>query len=96
MSKLLNSELKGTVLSLSENGVPSITLSFEEINEKNVGEFIFFYELTTAVMGKLMNINPYDQPGVELGKKYTYALMGRKGYENIFVESKKPKLNLEL
>ncbi|MDK2950593.1 MAG: glucose-6-phosphate isomerase [Kosmotogales bacterium] len=96
ISKLLNSELKGTILSLSENGVPSITLSFEEINEKNVGEFIFFYELTTAVMGKLMNINPYDQPGVELGKKYTYAFMGRKGYENILAESKKPKLNLEL
>ncbi len=95
MSKLLNSELKGTVLSLSENGVPSITISFEKINEENVGEFIFFYEMTTAVMGKLMNINPYDQPGVELGKKYTYSLMKRKGYENL-IDEKQIKINLEL
>ena len=37
-------------------------------------------------MGNLLDINPYDQPGVELGKKVTYALMGRKGYEDFSIE----------
>jgi len=40
-----------------------------------------YYELATAIAGELFNINPYDQPGVELGKKITYALMGRNGFE---------------
>jgi glucose-6-phosphate isomerase len=40
-----------------------------------------YYELATVIAGHLFNINPYDQPGVELGKKITYALMGRQGFE---------------
>jgi len=51
-----------------------------------VGQFIFAYEFQTAIMGNLLEINPYDQPGVELGKKVTYALMGRKGYEDFSIE----------
>jgi len=39
------------------------------------------YELQTAMAGKLYQINPYDQPGVEAGKKATFALMGRPGFE---------------
>lgn len=83
LSELLNSELEGTALALCENGVPNLTISFPIIDELHVGEFIVFYELMTATMGSLMKVNPYDQPGVELGKKITYALMGRNGYDDI-------------
>jgi glucose-6-phosphate isomerase len=38
--------------------------------------------------GSLLNIDPFDQPGVELGKQYTHALMGRKGYEHLVAEAK--------
>jgi glucose-6-phosphate isomerase len=52
------------------------------------------YELATAIAGELFNINPYDQPGVELGKKITYALMGRPGYDDhkINIEEKRIEL----
>ena len=46
-----------------------------------MGELFFFFEMATAYMGELLNINSFDQPGVELAKVYTHALMGRSGYE---------------
>jgi glucose-6-phosphate isomerase len=60
-----------------------MTISFPQIDEVHVGEFIVSYEIQTALMGFLLKVNPYDQPGVELGKKLTYAFMGRKGYEEV-------------
>ena len=57
-----------------------MNVEFSKICEESIGEFIFTYELQTAVMGKLLNINAFDQPGVEMGKKLTYSLMGRKGF----------------
>ncbi|AKI96905.1 glucose-6-phosphate isomerase [Kosmotoga pacifica] len=86
LSTLLNSEQRGTAFALAKNGVPNLTISFPVLNEEHVGEFIFYYELLTAVMGELLHINPYDQPGVELGKKITYGLMGRDGYEELLNE----------
>jgi len=86
LSTLLNSEQYGTALALAKNGVPNLTVTFPELNEENVGEFILYYELLTATMGELLHINPYDQPGVELGKKITYGLMGRKSYEDFLKE----------
>lgn len=88
LSELLNTELFGTEYALTEHGKPNMKIIFPEINAFNVGQFIFSYEFQTAVMGKLLEINTYDQPGVELGKKVTYALMGRKGYEEFSKEVK--------
>ncbi len=80
LSELLNKEQEGTQLALAKNGRPSLTISFPEICEYSIGEFFMTYEIATAIAGMLFNINPYDQPGVELGKKITYALMGREGF----------------
>jgi glucose-6-phosphate isomerase len=88
LSELLNTELFGTEYALTEHGKPNMKIIFPEINAFNVGQFILAYEFQTAVMGKLLEINAYDQPGVELGKKVTYALMGRKGYEEFSKEVK--------
>ncbi|OAA31172.1 glucose-6-phosphate isomerase [Kosmotoga arenicorallina S304] len=96
LSTLLNSEQYGTALALAKNGVPSLTITFPELNEENVGEFILYYELLTATMGELLRINPYDQPGVELGKKITYGLMGRKGYEGFLKDYINDNWRLEL
>ncbi|KAF2960911.1 glucose-6-phosphate isomerase [Fervidobacterium sp. 2310opik-2] len=81
LSTLLNSEQIGTQLALAKHGRPSLTVSFPQIDEYHIGQFFMYYELATAITGELFNINPYDQPGVELGKKITYALMGRAGFE---------------
>ncbi|MDI3472218.1 MAG: glucose-6-phosphate isomerase [Thermotogaceae bacterium] len=80
LNELLSSEQRATAYSLAQNNRPNLNVEFSEICEESIGEFIFTYELQTAIMGKLLNINAFDQPGVEMGKKLTYSLMGRKGY----------------
>ncbi len=81
MNKLLAAEFAATREALARQERPSMTISFDEVNAHTVGEFFMLWEMTTAIAGSLYNINPYDQPGVELGKVLTYSLMGRKGFE---------------
>ncbi len=81
LSQLITSEYEGTKSALAQNGRPNMSVIMDKINEENIGQFFVTYECATVIAGKLFNVNPYDQPGVELGKKITYALMGRKGYE---------------
>jgi glucose-6-phosphate isomerase len=88
VSDLLNTELAGTEYALVEHNRPNMKVIFPEINPYNIGQFFFAYEFQTAVMGKLLDINAYNQPGVELGKNVTYALMGREGHEEIAKEVK--------
>lgn len=78
---LMNAELAATAYALNEAGQPNYTLNIERVNEEHLGELLQFLMLQTAVVGELLNINAFDQPGVELGKVLTYALMGRPGFE---------------
>jgi len=81
LGKLLNAEKAATEYALACSKRPSVTIRFDEISPHIVGEFIYLYEFTTSLAGELLNINAYDQPAVELGKKAAFALMGRDGYE---------------
>jgi glucose-6-phosphate isomerase len=81
LQELLKAEEQGTRCALTKAERPNLTVTVDEISETTVGELIFFFELATALVGELMNINAFDQPGVELAKIYTHALMGRSGYE---------------
>lgn len=82
MNKLLLTEEKATALALAQNDRSNLTITMPEINEFIMGQLIYLFELATAYMGELLEINTFDQPGVELGKILTYALMGRKGFED--------------
>jgi len=93
LSELLNNELDGTEYAITQHNRPNMKVIFPEINAYNVGQFFYVYEFTTAIMGKLLEIDAYNQPGVELGKKVTYALMGRKGYKHLFQEKNETKDN---
>jgi glucose-6-phosphate isomerase len=62
-------------------GRPNLTVSFPEVNAFVVGQLIYLLEVATVAAGGLLEINPLDQPGVEGGKKTTYGLLGRPGYE---------------
>lgn len=95
LSELLNSELFGTERSLAFNNRPSMRIIFPTIDAYNLGQFFMYYEFTTALMGKLLKINPYDQPGVEMGKQITYSLMGRKGFEKIELLEPSKKVVIE-
>jgi glucose-6-phosphate isomerase len=81
MNKLMAAEFAATREALARQGRPSLTISFPKLDAHAVGEFFMLLEIVTAISGHLYHINPFDQPGVELGKVLTYSLMGRKGFE---------------
>jgi glucose-6-phosphate isomerase len=81
LNELLRAEEQGTRAALTKAQKPNLRISVSDVSEESLGELFFFFEMAVAYMGELLNINAFDQPGVELAKVYTYALMGRSGYE---------------
>ncbi len=81
LGTLLNAEKRATEYALVESLRPNLTIRFPAIDARHVGEFIMLWQIATAYAGLLLNVDAYDQPAVELGKQATFALMGRKGYE---------------
>lgn len=82
MGKLLNTEREATEYALMKAGRLNNTIILPEVNAFTIGQLLYFYELQTAYEGALLNIDTYNQPGVEEGKNATYAMFDRKGYEN--------------
>jgi glucose-6-phosphate isomerase len=76
----LNAEL-GTTLAHNDGGVPIITISVPELDEYYIGQVIYFFELACAVSGYILDVNPFDQPGVEAYKKNMFALLNKPGFE---------------
>jgi glucose-6-phosphate isomerase len=88
LAELLWAEQKSTAWALAQKGHPSLTITMPKVDARSVGALIYMLEMATAVAGELYDINAFDQPGVELSKKATYALMGRAGYEQLAREIK--------
>jgi glucose-6-phosphate isomerase len=82
LGELLTAEYEATSAALAEMGRMSCTLHLPELTAETVGEAIMFFQLATGYAGVWYGIDPFDQPGVELGKRLTYAAMGRPGYES--------------
>lgn len=82
LGTLLNNERRATEQALVDSKRPTLSVRFPKITAETVGEFIYLYEAATTIAGRLLNIDPYNQPAVELGKIYTFALMGRRGCED--------------
>ncbi|MCK5856693.1 MAG: glucose-6-phosphate isomerase [Bacteroidales bacterium] len=72
---------KGTTLAHLDGGVPNIKISIEQIDEYNLGQLIYFFELACAYSGYILGVNPFDQPGVEAYKKNMFALLRKPGHE---------------
>jgi glucose-6-phosphate isomerase len=83
LGRLLNVEKQATELALLASRRPSLTINFPRLDAYHVGQFIYMLECATTVAGLLFGINPYDQPGVELGKRLTYQLLGKPGFERL-------------
>ena len=81
MDTLRNFEAEATAAALHKVGRPVVSLSIPALDALRLGALIQFYEYVTALTGYLMGVDPFDQPGVEQGKNYTYGLMGRSGFE---------------
>jgi glucose-6-phosphate isomerase len=71
----------GTQLAHIAGGVPNIHISFEKIDEYNIGQFIYFFERACGISGYVLGVNPFNQPGVEAYKKNMFALLDKPGYE---------------
>lgn len=81
LSELINSERKATEYALTTAHRLNYTITLPEVNAFTIGELLYYFELETAYTGAMLNIDTFNQPGVEGGKNATYALFGRKGYE---------------
>lgn len=82
INDLINAEADSTRVALSDYSRPTITISMDRINPYNLAQLLYMLEVQTAIAGELYHINTFNQPGVEQAKNYTYALMGRSGYED--------------
>ena len=81
LEKLLDVEQQSTAAALTENSRPNCQFTLDKMDAEHLGAFLQLMEFETAFMGELLDINAFDQEGVELGKKFTFGLMGRKGFE---------------
>ena len=77
---LFDAEFEGTIGALWSAGRPIVRMEIGKRDEEHVGAFLHFWEWVTAIAGTCAGVDPFDQPGVELGKRLTYGLMGRSGY----------------
>ena len=80
LRKLNGFEEQATELVLKEASRPNASIILPGLDERSVGQLIMFLEMQTAYAGYLYNINPYDQPAVEQGKRFTFGLLQRLGY----------------
>lgn len=73
--------MEGTVEAHVNGGVPNIIIDIEKLDVATIGNLIYFFELACAMSGKILGVNPFDQPGVEEYKKNMFRLLGKPGYE---------------
>ena len=71
----------GTLFAHNDGGVPNIVLEVSDRTEYSFGYLVYFFELACAVSGYMIDVNPFNQPGVEAYKKNMFALLGKAGYE---------------
>lgn len=81
-NKLILTEQMATEYALQQAGKMNMSLTLPEVNEHTLGQLLYMLEVATAFAGELLNIDAFDQPGVEAGKNATYALFNRPGYED--------------
>ena len=72
--------MEGTIEAHVSGGVPNIHISIEKLDEENLGGLIYFFELSTAMSGNILGVNPFNQPGVEAYKSNMFRLLKKPGY----------------
>lgn len=82
LAKLIDAEQRATAAALTEQQRPNCTVTLDKVDAPHLGAFLQMMEFQTAFMGELLDIDAFDQEGVELGKKFTFALMGKKGFDD--------------
>lgn len=83
LAELLNIEQAATEMVLTQRQRPNLRIDVPELNAFALGQLFFLFEVMTAFAGGLYHVNPFDQPGVEHGKKLAYGALGREGFEDL-------------
>ena len=76
LNQLIEAERRGTEYALLKAGRMSQTITLPVVNENTLGQLIYFFEMTTAYAGELLDIDAFNQPGVEESKIASYAVLG--------------------
>ncbi|MFL5485513.1 MAG: glucose-6-phosphate isomerase, partial [Gemmatimonadaceae bacterium] len=79
LAELIDVEQRATAGALAKRGRPNMTIHLDRVDAAHVGELMMLLEIATAYAGPLYEIDAFNQPGVELGKQFAYALLGRPG-----------------
>lgn len=77
LGELLDIERQATAGALARRGRPNMTIHTERVDASSVGSLFMLFEIATVYAGALYQVDPMNQPGVELGKQFTYAMLGR-------------------
>jgi glucose-6-phosphate isomerase len=83
LSEVNSSAEKGTIIAHNDGDVPIVSVSVPQLNEFYIGQLVYFFEIACAVSGYILDINPFDQPGVEAYKKNMFALLNKPGFEEL-------------
>ena len=86
LGELLDVERRATAGALARRGRPNMTLTLDAADARHVGGLMFLLEMATAYAGEFYGIDAFNQPGVELGKQFTYGMLGRPGFEQARAE----------
>jgi glucose-6-phosphate isomerase len=81
LSEVNDSAETGTIIAHNDGNVPVISLTIPELDEYYIGQMIYFFEIACAISGYILDVNPFDQPGVEAYKKNMFALLNKPGFE---------------
>jgi glucose-6-phosphate isomerase len=82
LGELIEIEQRATAGALARRGRPNMTIHIDRVDAAHVGQMMMLLEIATAYMGQLYGIDAFNQPGVELGKQFAYALLGRPGADD--------------
>lgn len=93
MGKIVQMEALATETALQQQNRPSAKFLIPHRSAYCLGQLFYILELATAFAGELFNVNPFDQPGVELGKKFAAGLLGKPGFEKYKFEVAEKKID---
>jgi glucose-6-phosphate isomerase len=82
LSEVNHNAETGTTIAHNDGNVPIISITIPSLDEYYIGQLIYFFELACAVSGYILDVNPFDQPGVEEYKKNMFALLNKPGFED--------------
>ena len=77
MNYINHKAMEATIKAHLEGETPNIVINMEKLDEENIGELIYFFELACAMSARILDVNPFNQPGVEKYKKHMFTLLGK-------------------